>query len=76
MRFRVQYETGPTLEIEVPEKADVNDVGWYAERAWDGYKVQTGLRRKAGDAPPTVEVVNVAPEVVGSDAGSASFQKR
>jgi hypothetical protein len=59
-KFRVQYDDGPTLEIEAAD----------AERAWDEYKARTktekrpaGLRRRIvaearGEIePPAIELV-------------------
>lgn len=47
MKYRIQYDNGPTLTLEAGSR----------EEAWDQYKLRTGLRRKPGDEPPTVEAI-------------------
>jgi hypothetical protein len=58
-KFTVQFKDGPAQTIEAVD----------AERAWDAYKVATGLRRGPLDPDPVVTAI-VEPEPAPTPARS------
>lgn len=71
MRFTVQF-TGKSEGVPVSMTLAVDAAD--REKAWDAYKVKTGLRRWVGDTPPVITEVHDGADSGTSDAAENDAQ--